>query len=75
MIILPTAKKLPPLSNKVFSGPYYITALVQHQINLILRHHQIPFLHVRADNQRAIAVYERLGFVPQGEMNFYLLRK
>ena len=58
-----------------YLGKGYATALVQHQMNLILRHRQIPFLHVRADNQRAIAVYERLGFVLQGEMNFYLLRK
>ena len=62
-------------THPAYLGKGYATALVQHQINLILRHHQIPFLHVRANNQRAIAVYERLGFVPQGEMNFYLLRK
>ena len=56
-------------------GKGYASALVQHQMSLILSHHQIPFLHVRADNQRAIAVYERLGFTKQGEMNFYFLRK
>ena len=56
-------------------GKGYATALVQYQVNLILRHNQIPFLHVRADNHRAIAVYERLGFVAQGAMNFYFLKK
>jgi ribosomal protein S18 acetylase RimI-like enzyme len=56
-------------------GKGYASALVQHQMNLFLRHQQIPFLHVRADNQRAIAVYERLHFKVQGAMNFYFLKK
>lgn len=56
-------------------GKGYASALVQHQVNLILRNEQIPFLHVRADNDRAIAIYERLGFKLQGEMNFYFLKK
>ncbi len=56
-------------------GKGYASALVQHQAALILRHHQIPFLHVRADNSRAIAVYERLHFKKQGPMNFYFLKK
>ncbi len=58
-----------------YLGKGYATALLQHQVNLILSHHQIPFLHVRADNQRAIAIYERLGFRVQGRMNFYFLKK
>jgi predicted GNAT family acetyltransferase len=41
-----------------FLGKGYAAALVQHQMNLILKDGQIPFLHVRADNERAIAVYE-----------------
>lgn len=57
------------------SGKGYAGALVQHQMNLIIRNGQVPFLHVRADNARAIAVYERLHFVVQGPMNFYFLKK
>lgn len=56
-------------------GKGYATALVQHQAALIVRNGQLPFLHVRADNHRAIAVYERLGFTLQGAMNFYFLKK
>lgn len=56
-------------------GKGYASALVQHQVALILRQQQTPFLHVRADNHRAIAVYERLGFINQGPMNFYFLKK
>lgn len=56
-------------------GKGYASALAQHQLNLILSHQQIPFLHVRADNARAISVYERLGFKLQGQMNFYFLKK
>lgn len=58
-----------------FLGKGYASALVQHQVALILEQQQVPFLHVRADNQRAISVYERLGFVAQGPMNFYFLKK
>lgn len=58
-----------------YLGKGYASALVQHQMNLILHQRQVPFLHVRAENHRAIAVYERLGFKVQGAMNFYFLKK
>lgn len=58
-----------------YLGKGYATKLVQHQMALILSQGKIPFLHVRADNKRAIDVYKRLGFAVQGEMNFYFLEK
>lgn len=56
-------------------GKGFAAALLQHQVNLILDHGQIPFLHVRADNARAINLYERLGFKVSRHMNFYFMKK
>jgi ribosomal protein S18 acetylase RimI-like enzyme len=56
-------------------GKGYAYALMQHQVNLILNSGQVPFLHVRADNARAIEIYERIGFKENGGMNFYFLTK
>lgn len=56
-------------------GKGYATALLQHQLRIILSNGQIPFLHVREDNARAIEVYERLGFKLRGPMHFYFLKR
>jgi ribosomal protein S18 acetylase RimI-like enzyme len=57
-----------------FLGKGYAATLIKHQLNLIRRENKIPFLHVKDDNQRAIELYERLGFVKNGQMNFYFLK-
>jgi predicted GNAT family acetyltransferase len=41
----------------------FACALMGHVINRMLRAGQIPFLHVDSSNERAIALYEGLGFV------------
>lgn len=56
-------------------GKGYAYTLLQHQLQIILQQGQLPFLHVREDNARAIAIYERLGFVVSRPMNFYFMKR
>ena len=58
-----------------YLGKGFATVLLQHQLDLILNAGQTPFLHVREDNHRAIALYECTGFSVQRPMNFYFLKK
>lgn len=56
-------------------GKGYASILLQHQLQIILQKDQKPFLHVRDDNKRAIAVYERLGFKISRPMIFYFMKR
>ncbi len=54
-----------------FVGKGYAAVLLQHQLDMITADKKTPILHVRADNERAIKIYERLGFKRTRDMNFY----
>ncbi len=58
-----------------FLGRGYAAILIQLQLELIIKEGRMPFLHVRDDNERAISLYERLGFRKNGVMNFYFMKR
>jgi ribosomal protein S18 acetylase RimI-like enzyme len=57
------------------TGKGYARQLLLHQVARIKAAGQIPFLHVRNDNHRAVKIYEDLGFATRAEAHFYFMRK
>lgn len=57
------------------TGKGYAQSLMQELIGRIHERGEIPFLHVRQDNTRAIALYELLGFHARKLLHFAVLRK
>lgn len=56
-------------------GKGYAFAVLQEQIKRILQRDEIPFLHVRNDNDGAVKLYQKLGFVIRTSMNAYVIKK
>ncbi len=57
------------------TGKGYARKLILNQVNRIKSAGDIPYLHSRADNERAIKVYESLGFKTRIDVWFYFMMK
>ena len=56
-------------------GKGYAATLMTEVMRSIRERGEKPFLHVRSDNARAIAIYERLGFQRRWEGHYAVLRR
>ena len=56
-------------------GKGYARQLLMYHIQRIKAAGEIPFLHVRCNNERAVKVYEDIGFTKRREIYFYYLKK
>ena len=57
------------------TGKGYAAVLMSKVMRQIAKRGEAPFLHVRQDNARAIALYERLGFRKRKLLHFAVLRR
>jgi ribosomal protein S18 acetylase RimI-like enzyme len=58
-----------------YTGKGYAAILMSEVMRRIRERGETPFLHVRQDNTRAVALYERLGFRSRILQHFAVLRK
>jgi predicted GNAT family acetyltransferase len=56
-------------------GKGYASFLLSKVSEQIIQEGNIPFLHVRADNNRAIEVYKKLGFQIRANVYFAIFKK
>jgi ribosomal protein S18 acetylase RimI-like enzyme len=56
-------------------GRSYATALIKMLVQRMVSRGELPFLHVRPENTRAVELYERLGFRKRVLMRYVILEK
>jgi ribosomal protein S18 acetylase RimI-like enzyme len=56
-------------------GHGYASALMAMLMDRIRSRDELPFLHVRPENLRAIQVYQRLGFTKRASLHYVVLRR
>jgi predicted GNAT family acetyltransferase len=56
-------------------GKGYAAQLMTYACERIIKQGNIPFLHVKTDNLRAISKYEQLGFTKRADFYFAVVRK
>lgn len=57
------------------AGRGYAAILISTLLKQVRGRGEVPFLHVRPANTRAVALYKRLGFVERRELRLTFLRK
>ncbi len=62
-------------THPAYTGRKYAQHLIAHLCNTNLEQGNIPFLHVLETNQRAISLYEYMGFTKRRTISFWKLRK
>jgi ribosomal protein S18 acetylase RimI-like enzyme len=72
---LPYAEISAVCTHPNYAGRGYARLLLQYHCNRIISEGNIPFLHVKHDNDRAIKVYESIGFETRTKVYFYILKK
>jgi ribosomal protein S18 acetylase RimI-like enzyme len=60
-------------THPAYLGKGYAFQLLQEQISRIVNRSEIPFLHVRNDNEGAIKLYQKLGFAIRTGMMAYFI--
>jgi predicted GNAT family acetyltransferase len=58
-----------------YLGKGYARQLLMQQVTRIIKAGETPFLHVRYNNDRAVKVYQSLGFYTRTYVHFYVIQK
>lgn len=62
-------------TNTAHLGKGYASYLITRAADRIIQEGDIPFLHVRTDNLRAIEVYKKMGFAIRADIYFAIFKK